>query len=217
MQADQPHQRVGRDRANPLEASPEASGADGDSGRALAPEQLAALQEFREGDAEAAFQTLVRPHLDSLIALARRLTGDPHWAEDLVQETLVRAFTGLTGFRGEGTLRSWLFRILARLAAEPRRWKRQDRAHALGDLDVPDHLDIAPDRSALDRELRERIDEAMERLTQKQRLALHLRAVEGLDYAAIAAVLENTEGASRMLVLAARRKVLDRVQEYLEP
>lgn len=181
------------------------------------PETEVQLRRFREGDAEAAFQTLIRPHLDSLMRLARRLTGDPHWAEDLVQETLVRVFTGLTGFRGEGSLRGWLFRILARLASEPRRWRRQDAARPLGDQDVPNVLDLPPEQSALDRELRERIDEAMERLTHKQRLALHLRAVEGLDYTAIAGILETSEGACRMLVLAARRKVLDRVQEYLEP
>ena len=49
------------------------------------------LRRLRAGDASA-FQTLVRPHLGALLALSQRLTGDTHWAEDLVQETLVRAF-----------------------------------------------------------------------------------------------------------------------------
>ncbi|MHC4919419.1 MAG: RNA polymerase sigma factor, partial [Planctomycetota bacterium] len=73
------------------------------------------LSRLRAGD-PAAFQTLVRPHLGALLALSRRLTGDAHWAEDLVQETLVRAFRSRAGFRGEASLRTWLFKIQLRLA-----------------------------------------------------------------------------------------------------
>ena len=66
------------------------------------------LERCRQGD-DAAFQHLLRPHLTGLLSLARRYCRDPHWAEDLVQETLVRAFKGLPQFRGESALRatSW--------------------------------------------------------------------------------------------------------------
>ena len=57
----------------------------------------------------------------------------------------------------------------------------------------------------------------MERLTLRQRTALHLRAVEGLDYEAIGAVLTCSAVAARMHVLEARRKVMARLQEHLEP
>ena len=57
----------------------------------------------------------------------------------------------------------------------------------------------------------------MERLTVRQRTALHLRAVEGMDYAAISVVLQCTPVAARMHVLQARRKVMARVQEHLDP
>src|SRR5260221_2922865 len=80
------------------------------------------LAAFQAGD-EAAFQPLVRPHLAALLSLARRHTTDSHWAEDLVQETLVRAYRGLPGFRGDAALRTWLFRILVRLASDPARWR----------------------------------------------------------------------------------------------
>ncbi|MBL9079380.1 MAG: sigma-70 family RNA polymerase sigma factor [Planctomycetes bacterium] len=164
----------------------------------------------------AAFQPLMRPYLAGLLALARRHCRDPHWAEDLVQETLVRAFRGLPAFRGDAALRTWLYRILVRLASEPQRWQRSFRAEPL-DVDVPDGLGTPAADAAMARELQDRLDEAMERLTPRQRTALHLRAVEGMDYAAIAAVLACTPVAARMHVLAARRKVLDRVREHLEP
>ena len=174
------------------------------------------LQRCQQGDS-AAFQALLHPHLAALLSLAKRLCRDGHWAEDLVQETLVRAFRGLPGFRGDSALRTWLFRILARLAAEPQRWRRGERAESLGDLDVPDHLDMRAEHDVIARELQDRLDEAMERLTARQRTALHLRAVEGLDYAAIGAVLVCSEVAARMHVLEARRKVMARLKEHLEP
>ena len=182
----------------------------------LNPAEREGLCRFQAGERNA-FQALVRPHLQGLLALARRQTGDAHWAEDLLQEVLVRAYRGLSRFRGESSLRTWLFRILVRLASEPERWQRRDRADSLESLEIPDSLDPLPDHSALSRELGQRIDEAMERLSPRQRLALHLRAVEGMDYAAISSVLECSNAAARMLVLAGRRRVLERLRGYLEP
>jgi RNA polymerase sigma-70 factor (ECF subfamily) len=174
------------------------------------------LARCQAGD-PAAFQPLLRPHLAGLLALARRHCRDPHWAEDLVQETLVRAFRALPSFRGDSALRTWLFRILVRLASEPQRWRRGETGPSLDGIDVPDRLFGLAEHGAMARELQDRLDEAMERLTSKQRTALHLRAVEGLDYAAIAGVLQCSAAAARMHVLEARRKVLGRVQEHLDP
>lgn len=174
------------------------------------------LARCRAGDA-AAFQPLLRPHLAALLALARRHCRDPHWAEDLVQETLVRAFRNLPAFRGDSAVRTWLFRILVRLATEPARWRRGQATEPLGETEVPDHFDARAEHDAIARELQDRLDEAMERLTARQRTALHLRAVEGMDYAAIGAVLSCTAVAARMHVLEARRKVLARLREHLEP
>ena len=173
------------------------------------------LTAFQAGDSSA-FQPLVRPHMPALLALARRHCRDPHWADDLVQETLVRAFRGLPGFRGEAQLRTWLFRILVRLAAEPQRWQKKDKAGALT-VDVPDHYVDPAESSAIENELSQQLDAALERLPARQRAALHLRAVEGMDYAAVSLVLECSPAAARMLVLEARRKLLVRLEEHLEP
>jgi len=174
------------------------------------------LARCKDGD-QSAFQHLLRPHLTGLLSLARRYCRDPHWAEDLVQETLVRAFKGLPGFRGESALRTWLYRILVRLACEPQRWQRAMPAESIGEMDVPDTYDgNLAEQDAIARELQDRLDEAMERLTDRQRTALHLRAVEGMDYKGISAVLACSSTAARMHVLEARRKVLARVKEHLD-
>ncbi len=174
------------------------------------------LELFRDGD-DSAFQTLVRPLLPGLLALAHRSCRDRHWAEDLVQETLIRALKGRAGFRGDCSLRTWLFRILVRLASEPKRWRREDGNQQPELLEIPDTLGSLPLHDAMARELQDRIDEAMERLTYRQRTALHLRAVEGMDYRAVSGVLQCSPVAARMHVLEARRKVLARVKEHLDP
>ena len=74
-------------------------------------------------------------------------------------------------------------------------------------------VDLDSDRL---RELQDRLDEAMERLTHRQRTALHLRAVEGMDYATISGVLNCSTTAARMHVLEARRKVLARLKEHID-
>jgi RNA polymerase sigma-70 factor (ECF subfamily) len=178
--------------------------------------ELTLLRAFQAGDREA-FHSLLRPHLVSLVALARRLAGDGHWAEDLAQEALVRAYRGLAGFRGEATLRTWLLRILVRLAAEPSRWRRSEPAGPMPDAGIPDVVGELPEQALHARELQDRLREALERLPARQRAALHLRSVEGMDYAAVADVLGCSTAAARMLVLAARQKVLARLGRYLEP
>lgn len=182
----------------------------------LSDAERGALARFCDGHKREAFQELVRPHLGAMQALACRATGESHWAEDLVQESLVRAYRGLAGFRGEASLRTWLLRILIRLSKEPSRWRRGERSASL-DVEIPDTLGPSPQDGIVERELRARLAESLERLTLRQRSAFHLRAVEGMDYAAIAGVLECSNAAARMLVLAARRKVMARMGEHLEP
>ena len=182
----------------------------------LSPTERRELKRFVDGEGDA-FAVLMRPQLGALRALARRASGDVHWAEDLLQETLLRAFRGLGSFRGEAALRTWLFRILMRLLAEPGRWRPTPTIASLGNIDIPDALAASPEKGLRERELNERLQESLERLSPKQRSACHLRAVEGMDYAAIAAVMGNTAPAARMLVLAARRKVMERMGRHLRP
>src|SRR5690606_23490866 len=86
------------------------------------PEERAALAAARAGEA-GALHALLRRHVDPLLALARRLVRDRHQAEDLTQETLLAACRGLDSFRGDASIRTWLFRILIRLAQDPGRWR----------------------------------------------------------------------------------------------
>jgi len=184
---------------------------------ALSAEEREALHLARAGDAMA-LQLLLRRHVAPLLAFARRLVhGDHHRAEDLAQETLLAACRGLAGFRGDAPVRTWLFRILVRLGNAPGRVVRgRVPKGTVEPAEVPDSFAPEPAHASLARELRARLDEALERLPARQRTALHLRAVEGMGYDAIAEVLGGTAGGARMLVLAARRTLRERLGDYLE-
>ena len=135
-----------------------------------------------------------------------------------MQEVLIRVYRGLDDFRGESSLRTWMLRIVTRVAADlPRRRSRTPAGSHDAVVDVPDGLAHEPIDTASARELHDRLDEALERLPGRQRAALHLRAFEGLDYAGIADTLECSAGAARMLVLEARKRVAARMGRYLEP
>ncbi len=69
------------------------------------------LEQARKGDA-AAFDTLIRRHDKHLYRIARSVLAEDHEAEDAVQESYIRAFTGLRDFRGAASLRTWLTRIV---------------------------------------------------------------------------------------------------------
>ncbi len=176
------------------------------------------LEAARLGDASA-FDRLVRPQLGGLLALARRLAPPRVGGDVLLQEALIRAHRGIATFRFECSFRAWLVRIVYRLATEPRRLDPARPLPGQEDIDaiaeLPDHFDVDPLQRVTTRELVDRVEEAMERLPQVQRAALHLRAVEGFSYDEIASVLESTPGAMRQAVLKARRKLRLRLEDQL--
>ena len=126
--------------------------------------------------------------------------------EDLVQDTFVRAFGSLAAFRGDSSLRTWLFTIARRLVADARRALRRQHvaaevqeADAATEYDPLDHL-IAD-------ESQRRMQEAIGRLSPTQREVFLLRVTEGLSYREIADVVGTTEGAARVHYHNALRQV----------
>ncbi|MFQ5504750.1 MAG: RNA polymerase sigma factor [Planctomycetota bacterium] len=168
------------------------------------------LEAAMAGEA-AAFDRLLRPMLGKLLALCRRLSQSEARAEELLQETLIRAHRGLSGFRRDASFRTWIVSILYRLASAPERLHGQVQMSEL----IPDRLAEDPLAVVSARDLLHRVEEAMERLPLRQRTALHLRAMEGWGYEEISRVLGSTENAARNSVLEARRKLRKRLGDLL--
>jgi RNA polymerase sigma-70 factor, ECF subfamily len=187
--------RDGMSKPSPLEvADTETSREQGDA------EDRALVARWLGGDERAA-TLLVQRHASALARFAASLIGGrgqgASEVDDLVQDTFVRAFQSLADFRGESSLRTWLFTIERRLLVDRRRSERRrpDRVE-IGEEDA------ATEYTALDAmvadETEGRIRRSLERLSPMQREVFTLRVAEGLSYKEIAGVVGSTEGAARV-------------------
>jgi RNA polymerase sigma-70 factor, ECF subfamily len=152
-----------------------------------------------------AFARLVEHYWDRLYRWLYHLAHDQHTAEDLAQETFLKAFAGLKKFQAGTNFGAWLFRIAHNNFAN------QCRASARRREPLPDHLpDSRPgplDQAVSDEALRS-VARAVHRLPTEFRSALLLRVEEGLSFREIADVLDLTEETARWRVFKARQKLL---------
>ena len=153
---------------------------------------------------------LVDRHAGALARFAASVgaRGD---VEEIVQDTFVRAFASLESFRGESSLRTWLFTIARRLLLDRRRSERRRGEQVqVQDSDVTTEFD--PLDSVVADETERRMREAVERLTPTQKEVFILRVSEGLSYREIADAVGSTEGAARVHYHNAMRAI----KEFLE-
>lgn len=155
------------------------------------------LERARTGDSEAREQ-LVRRYLPDVFRAAVRVLGDRDLAEDAAQDAFVNALNGLSRFRGEASFRTWLLRIAINAARSVgrRNGRRREVSLLLADNEPSSRPD--PARHAVNVTEVERVEHALGGLPTKQRLAVALRAQQGLSYAEIAGALKCSEGAARV-------------------
>lgn len=169
-------------------------------------EELGWIRRSREGDL-AAFEELVRRYQQMIHALTYRMSGSFTDSEDLAQETFIRAYRQLAGFRGDAKFSSWLYRIGINTCLN---WqKRQHRREKL-------HQDWAgSDRttSSGTDELAARVQEALMQLPAKQRAAVVLTVYEGLNHAEAAHMLGCSETTISWRVFAARKQLKKWLQQ----
>jgi RNA polymerase sigma-70 factor, ECF subfamily len=171
----------------------------------------ALIARWTGGDQRAA-TALVERHAASLARFVGSL-GVRVAPEEIVQDTFVRAFGSIESFRGESSLRSWLFTIARRLVLDQRRAARHERNHVAIE-DAQDQLVSADDvlDGVVADESEGRVRQAVARLSPLQRDVFTLRVVEGLSYKEIAVVASTTEGAARVHYHNAMRAV----KEFLD-
>jgi RNA polymerase sigma-70 factor (ECF subfamily) len=177
------------------------------------------LEAIRRGDAEA-FERVARDCSPRLFRLALQLTGRHEDAEDLVQETLVRALPALRGFEGRAALLTYLTRALTNLWKNRLRSRSRSRSPIMAWLrpsgrppsdsgprpEPPDGAPTALDRlEAADRAVRVRA--AVARMDPDRRLALLLRELEGMSYEEIAGITRVPVGTVRSRLARAREEL----------
>ena len=159
---------------------------------------------WKAGNQQAATE-LVERHASALARFAVSC-GAREDIDELVQDTFVRAFASLDGFRGDSGFRTWLFSIERRLLLDRRRAERRRPAA----VELTDDA-AATEYGALDGvvagETRDQVWQAIGRLTPTQREVFVLRVTEGLSYKEIAEAVGTTEGAARVHYHNAMRAV----------
>ena len=162
----------------------------------------------------AAFASLVERYWERLYRWLCQLTRDGHTAEDLAQETFLKAFAALESFRAGSNFRAWLFRIAHNNFVNQRRAARHNRQPLSSDWESDE---AGPEDEALSREALQTLTEAVSKLPVDFRSALLLRAEGDLSFKEIAEVMGITEQTARWRVFKARQKLMSVLDPELQP
>ncbi len=161
------------------------------------------------------FETIVEAHHAEIFRYLRRLTSRAAEADDLSQETFLRAYRAYRALPSDANVRAWLFTIATNLARNHFRSEgRRSRAHAAVSVSRSVLDDGAgPEGETLFNEARVLVEAVVERLPARQRLAFILRKIHDLDYEVIARSLDCSAETARAHVFQALRKIRQRLGE----
>ena len=173
----------------------------------------AAVALARDGDSEA-FRTLVERHSRAVYRLAHRMTGTPQDAEDVVQETFLKAYRQLSRFESRANFSTWLHRIAVNCSIDVMRSRpRRETSHDESDLDQLGRHDqlhttqASPERLMLSAEVQDRVTAAMTSLSRMERAAFVLRHFEGQSIEEISRALGLKTNATKHSVFRAVKKM----------
>jgi RNA polymerase sigma-70 factor, ECF subfamily len=177
----------------------------------------AAVARVRAGDSDG-FRLLVERHGRNVFRLAYRMTGNENDAEDIVQETFLRAYKQLNRYESRSTFGTWLYRIAANCSLDLIRARkvRQQVQPASDDADVLSAIpsaDAGPDRVFYSAEVQDRVRCALGTLSRQERTAFVLRHFEGQSIETISGVLGIGGNAAKHSIFRAVQKL----RKALEP
>lgn len=188
----------------------------------MEPDDKQLVEAARQGDANA-FRELVKRHQRRAYAVALGMVHDPDDARDVVQEAFLKVHKNLATFEGEAQFFTWLYRIVANLCIDLLRKRRGmkvefDDAMANDDPDEagisPMRTGFDPGRALADKELREKIMAALDKLSPAHRAVLVMREVEGMSYQDMAEQMKCSIGTIMSRLFHARKKMQSMLIEY---
>ncbi|MGA7616628.1 MAG: sigma-70 family RNA polymerase sigma factor [Thermoanaerobaculia bacterium] len=170
------------------------------------------IRRIREGDADR-YRLLVDRYARTVFRLAFRMTGNGSDAEDIVQETFLRAYRNLDQFRDEASFGSWIYRIAANCALDLIRVRRREGVAV--EPDESHHLAAAPaqENDLHGTEIQMHLRSAMDLLSATERTAFVLRHFEGMSIDEISNALGTRTSATKHTIFRAVRKM----RSALEP
>jgi RNA polymerase sigma-70 factor (ECF subfamily) len=190
----------------------------------LANEEKDLVERARKGDM-GAYDDLVRRYQERIYATIYHMTSNHEDAGDLAQESFIKAFQALKSFKGGSSFYTWVYRIAVNKTINFLK-QRKNRTHmSLNDLDFnaehdPDLValvsDKTPRRDASLAELQEKLNEAMQKLSDYHRLVVTLHDVQGMSHEEIARIMDCNIGTVRSRLFYARQQLQGYLSDYLK-
>lgn len=170
-----------------------------------------------------AFEEQALPHLDALYGMALRLTQDERDAEDLVQDTLVKAYRFFHRFEEGSNIKAWLFKVLVNLFYNAyRKSKNVQRLHTEAEIGAYHERFVSEasvsaqraEEALLERLAAEKLRSAVEELPEEFRLAVLLCDLHGMSYKEIAEILDRPVGTVMSRLYRGRRQLQAKLYDY---
>jgi RNA polymerase sigma-70 factor (ECF subfamily) len=187
-------------------------------------EETELVKRARKGDLEA-YDQLVQRYQERIYATIYHMTSNHEDANDLAQEAFIKGFQALKSFKGGSSFYTWVYRIAVNKTINFLK-QRKNRSHmSLNDLDFnaehdPDLValisDKTPRREAGLTELQEKLNEAMQKLSEPHRLVVTLHDVQGLSHEEIAQIMGCNIGTVRSRLFYARQQLQGFLADYLK-
>ena len=198
----------------------------------LTPEQAAILEDQRlisglQAGEQDAYERLIHRFQTPVYNLAWRLLNDPADANDVVQEVFLKVFRNVGRFRGDSSLRTWVYRIAVNESHNRRRWLFRHRRGETGIEDTFDDSDTrekplmdsgeTPFDFTMNREAQILLEEGLAAINPVFRSSLVLREVEDMSYEEIAEILEVSIGTVKSRIMRGREALRRYLANRLEP
>lgn len=188
-------------------------------------EDLLWLSKFKEGNRRA-FDFFVRKYQRRLFGIIYNMTGNKEDTSDLLQDVFIKAYKSLENFKGDSQIYTWLYRIATNTALTFLQNCKRHRTLSLENFSpdneaIPEFLLKDPksekgDRQALLKELQEKLNEALQKLSITHRSVIVLFEIEGISHAEIGKILGCSEGTVRSRLHYAKEQLKQLLKDYLE-
>ncbi|MGE4488384.1 MAG: RNA polymerase sigma factor [Kiritimatiellales bacterium] len=188
------------------------------------PDDLELVHRSQAGD-HAAYEELVRRYHDRIYALVYNMTSNREDAEDLVQEVFVKAWKALGHFREQSGFYTWVYRIALNRTINFRKKRNRRQGVSFDDFD-PDikqaesYREFSSKGSVLRKmslgEFQKKMNEALEKLSQKHRAVVVMHDVQGMPHAEIADIMRCSEGTVRSRLFYARKQLQAELAEFVK-
>jgi RNA polymerase sigma-70 factor (ECF subfamily) len=185
---------------------------------------MALIRRVQDGDV-AAFDHLIRKYRERLYSIIYNMTSNREDAADLTQEAFIKAFSSINRFKGKSSFFTWLYRIGVNTALSHLKKNRMRRFFSFENLNEEVHssdilevlsVKMNSEKSSMAKELQEKLNEALQKLSPKHRAVVVLYEIEGLSHQEISDIVGCSVGTVRSRLHYAKQQLQVFLKDYIQ-